>query len=100
GFTNVSHGCVNMPPAAAEAYYKIEVPGDPVTITGSPRAGVWDNGWTEWFLPWSAYVKGSALHQGVEAGPHGSTFVAPSAMPASTAKAPIGRPRTDNWHAT
>ncbi len=39
GFTNVSHGCVNMAPADAEAYYKMEVPGDPVTVTGSPRAG-------------------------------------------------------------
>ena len=36
GFTNVSHGCVNMPPADAEIYYKMAVPGDPVTITGSP----------------------------------------------------------------
>ncbi len=50
GFTNVSHGCVNMPPADAEVYYQMAVPGDPVTITGSPRAGEWDNGWTEWFL--------------------------------------------------
>ena len=39
GFTNVSHGCVNMPPADAEIYYNMAVPGDPVTITGSPRAG-------------------------------------------------------------
>jgi L,D-transpeptidase catalytic domain len=35
-FTNVSHGCVNMPPADAEIYYEMAVPGDPVTITGSP----------------------------------------------------------------
>ena len=41
GFTNVSHGCINMPmPADAEIYYKMAVPGDPVTVTGSPRAGV------------------------------------------------------------
>jgi lipoprotein-anchoring transpeptidase ErfK/SrfK len=100
GFTNVSHGCVNMPPADAEAYYKIEVPGDPVTITGSPRAGTWDNGWTEWFLPWSSFVQGSALHAAVEAGPQGSTFVNVSSLPASTASAPLGRPRSDNWHGT
>ena len=77
GFTNVSHGCVNMAPADAEAYYKMEVPGDPVTVTGSPKAGVWDNGWTEWFLPWDKYLKGSALGEAVEAGPGGSTFVNP-----------------------
>ena len=37
GLVNVSHGCVNMAPANAETYYQIENPGDPVTITGSPR---------------------------------------------------------------
>jgi lipoprotein-anchoring transpeptidase ErfK/SrfK len=89
GFTNVSHGCVNMPPADAETYYNMEVPGDPVTITGSPRAGTWDNGWTQWFLPWSQYVDGSALHMAVEAGPDGSTFVNPSTLPPDTATAPL-----------
>ncbi|MDQ6805504.1 MAG: Ig-like domain-containing protein [Actinomycetota bacterium] len=75
GFTNVSHGCVNMPPADAEMYYNMAVPGDPVKVTGSPRAGVWDNGWTQWFLPWRTYMRGSALHEAVLAGPRGSTFV-------------------------
>jgi len=90
GFTNVSHGCVNMPPADAEAYYNMEVPGDPVTITGSPRGGNWDNGWTQWFLPWNQYLKGSALHMAVQAGPDGSTFVDPATLPPSTATAPLG----------
>ena len=75
GFTNVSHGCVNMSPADAEIYYKMAVPGDPVKITGSPRAGTWDNGWTMWFLPWGLWLRGSALHAAVKAGPGGSTFV-------------------------
>jgi lipoprotein-anchoring transpeptidase ErfK/SrfK len=100
GFTNVSHGCVNMPPADAETYYKMEVPGDPVTVTGSPRAGVFDNGWTQWFLPWDKYLQGSALHDAVEAGPGGSTFISPSAIPASTATAPLGTPDPDNWQAS
>jgi lipoprotein-anchoring transpeptidase ErfK/SrfK len=100
GFTNVSHGCVNMPPAAAETYYKMEVPGDPVTVTGSPRAGVWDNGWTMWFLPWSRYLRGSALGEAVEAGPGGSTFVSPSLVPASTATVPLGAPDPGNWAAS
>jgi lipoprotein-anchoring transpeptidase ErfK/SrfK len=78
GFTNVSHGCVNMSPADAEVYYKMAVPGDPVTITGSPRAGTWDNGWTMWFLPWNKWVRGSALHEATRAGRHGSTFISPS----------------------
>jgi lipoprotein-anchoring transpeptidase ErfK/SrfK len=74
GFTNVSHGCVNMSPADAEIYYNMAVPGDPVKVTGSPRAGTWDNGWTMWFLSWRRWLRGSALHKAVRAGPHGSTF--------------------------
>jgi lipoprotein-anchoring transpeptidase ErfK/SrfK len=100
GFTNVSHGCVNMAPANAEMYYKMEIPGDPVTVTGSPKAGTWDNGWTMWFLPWTKYVQGSALGDAVEAGPSGSTFISPSAVPASTATAPTGTADPDNWNAS
>ncbi len=37
GHLNVSHGCINTSPAHTETYYKLEVPGDPVTVTGSPR---------------------------------------------------------------
>jgi lipoprotein-anchoring transpeptidase ErfK/SrfK len=96
GFTNVSHGCINMPPADAEVYYKLAVPGDPVTVTGSPRAGVWDNGWTEWFLAWPQYLAGSALHEAVEAGPTGSQFVRPSAVPAPTGTAPLAAPADGN----
>ena len=100
GFTNVSHGCVNMAPADAEVYYKMEIPGDPVTVSGSPKAGTWDNGWTMWFLPWTKYVHGSALGDAVEAGPSGSTFVTPSAVPASAATAPTGTADPGNWTAS
>jgi lipoprotein-anchoring transpeptidase ErfK/SrfK len=96
GFTNVSHGCVNMAPADAEIYYNMELPGDPVTVTGSPTAGTWDNGWTMWFLPWSKWVAGSALHEVVEAGPSGSKFVSPSSVPQNPAAAPIGAPAQNN----
>ena len=50
---------VNLPPADAETYYDMAIPGDPVTITSSPRAGQWDDGWTEWFLSWSQYLRAS-----------------------------------------
>lgn len=79
GFTNVSHGCVNMPPADAEIYYKMAVLGDPVTITGSPGAGVFDNGWTMWFLPWRRWLHGSSLHEAVRVNRRGSTFFHPHA---------------------
>ena len=69
GYTNVSHGCVNMSPAHAETYYNLAVPGDPVTVTNSPVAGTWDDGWTEWFLTWNQLLRGSATHEAVQAGP-------------------------------
>ncbi len=80
GFENVSHGCVNLAPADAQAYYNLAVPGDPITIVGSPKVGAWDNGWTEWFLSWSQLLKGSALHQAVHD---------PPSLPADTATAPL-----------
>src|SRR5215469_13965147 len=52
GFSNVSHGCVNLSPANAQWWYERSNPGDPITITGSPVAGRWDDGYTEWFLTW------------------------------------------------
>ena len=101
GFVNVSHGCVNMPPAAAEYYYNMEVPGDPVTIVGSPRPGLWDNGWTYWFLNWPQLLAGSALHEAVVAGPTGSTFVDPAvaSLAAATGTAPFAQPWPDNSRA-
>jgi len=96
GFENVSHGCVNLSPAHAKTYYKLAVPGDPVTIVGSPKVGTWDNGWTEWFLSWRQYLRGSALHEAVMAGPNGSAFVSPASVPASTATAPLQTARANN----
>jgi lipoprotein-anchoring transpeptidase ErfK/SrfK len=89
GFTNVSHGCVNMPPADAEIYYNMAVPGDPVTITGSPLAGTWGNGFTEWFLSWDQLLEGSAIHKAVRAGPTGSSFVNPRTLAPVHALAPL-----------
>ena len=89
GFENVSHGCINLSPADAAIYYNMAVPGDPITIVGSPKAGTWDNGWTQWFLSWPQYRQGSALHLAVQAGPDGSTFVNPASLPPSTATAPL-----------
>jgi lipoprotein-anchoring transpeptidase ErfK/SrfK len=90
GFENVSHGCVNLAPANAKTYYELSVPGNPITIKGSPRPGTWGNGWTEWFLTWPQLLKGSATGQAVVAGPHGSQFVSPGTLAASKATYPIG----------
>jgi lipoprotein-anchoring transpeptidase ErfK/SrfK len=96
GFTNVSHGCVNLSPADAETYYKLAVPGDPVTITGSPRPGSWGNGWTVWFLTWHELLRGSSLHQAVWAGPAGSALIDPASLPRSWAKPPRATARPGN----
>jgi lipoprotein-anchoring transpeptidase ErfK/SrfK len=96
GAENVSHGCVNLSPANAETYYNLSVPGNPITIKDSPRAGVWNNGWTEWFLTWAQFLKGSATGQAVVAGPSGSHFVVPGTLPHSTAKFPLGTSEPGN----
>jgi lipoprotein-anchoring transpeptidase ErfK/SrfK len=100
GVSNVSHGCVNLAPADAETFYNMAVPGDPITITGSAKAGDWDNGWTEWFLTWPQYLKGSATGMAVEAGPQGSTFVSPSALAADTGAVPLGNSAEGNFLAS
>ncbi|MDR0345981.1 MAG: L,D-transpeptidase family protein [Nocardiopsaceae bacterium] len=89
GHVNVSHGCVNVSPAHSRSYYHMAVAGDPVTVVGSPSAGKWDDGWTEWFLTWHQLLRGSATHLAVKAGPDGSKFVKPSTLPG---------PRTTRLH--
>jgi lipoprotein-anchoring transpeptidase ErfK/SrfK len=96
GFENVSHGCVNLSPANAETYYKLAVPGDPVTITGSPRGGTWGNGWTVWFLSWRELLHGSALHQAVRVGPNGSRFVRPASLKRGINTPPLLAPAPGN----
>jgi lipoprotein-anchoring transpeptidase ErfK/SrfK len=99
GTTNVSHGCVNLPPEDAVTYYNMSIPGNPITVTASTAAGKWDDGWTEWFLTWPQYLKGSALGEAVQAGPQGSTFVDPDTLPADTATAPLGTSAAGNYYA-
>jgi len=96
GFTNVSHGCVNLSPANAETYYNWAVPGDPITITGSPSTGIWNDGYTEWFYSWNQLLKHSATHMAVQAGPDGSTLVNPATLPAPPTGVLYG-PRAENF---
>jgi len=84
GFINVSHGCVNLSPTNAEWWYVRSNPGDPITITGSPVAGQWDDGYTQWFLSWKQLLRGSATHEAVQVGPTGSTLVNPDTLPAAS----------------
>ncbi|MGI5162935.1 Ig-like domain-containing protein [Spirillospora sp. CA-253888] len=68
GRTNASHGCVNMPPPVAKWYYDRTHRGDPVVITGTKRDLEWNNGWSYYQMPWSQWVKGSALDRSVTTG--------------------------------
>jgi lipoprotein-anchoring transpeptidase ErfK/SrfK len=75
GFSNVSHGCVNVAPGNAAWYYGHSLIGDPISVVGSPLRGTWGDGWTIWFLSWRKLVAGSATHKMVVAGPGGSQLV-------------------------
>ena len=99
GFSNVSHGCVNMSPANAALYYSWAVPGDPVTVTGSPRAGSWGNGWTVWFLSFKDLVKGSATGMAVRVTPHGSSWVKLGSLRHVKIKSPVHGPEPNNYYA-
>lgn len=99
GFANVSHGCINTSPAHAETYYKMEEPGDPATVTGSPRAGTPGNGWTEWFIPWPQWLRGSATGDAVVAGSAGSSFVSPASLPSTVGGTPLFQPHAGNSNA-
>jgi lipoprotein-anchoring transpeptidase ErfK/SrfK len=99
GFTNVSHGCVNLSPQNAEWWYARSNPGDPITITGSPAAGQWDDGSTEWFLTWKQLLRGSATHQAVQVGRTGSTLVSPDTLPATVSSSRLHGSKPHNFAA-
>jgi lipoprotein-anchoring transpeptidase ErfK/SrfK len=79
GYANVSHGCVNVAPANAAWYYSHSVLGDPITVVGSPAHGIWNDGWTIWFLSWHKLLAGSATGQQVQVTGSGSQFQTPAA---------------------
>jgi lipoprotein-anchoring transpeptidase ErfK/SrfK len=99
GFTNVSHGCVNLSPEHAQWWYTRSNPGDPITVTGSPVAGTWDDGYTQWFLTWKQLLGGSATHQAVQVGPTGSTLVDPDTLPAPVSDSRVHGSRPHNSQA-
>jgi lipoprotein-anchoring transpeptidase ErfK/SrfK len=61
GSANVSHGCTGMSTANADWLYHHSRRGDVVRYVHSPRALEDRNGWTDWNVPWSTWLKGSAL---------------------------------------
>ena len=61
GNTNLSHGCLNLSGENAKWYFEFAQPGDPVEVryTGGPPLTIAQGG--SWSVPWSDWVKGSAL---------------------------------------
>ena len=57
GFTNVSHGCVNVSTENARWFYDTVLPGDPVIIknTVGPQLESWD-GYGDWQIPFDQYT--------------------------------------------
>jgi lipoprotein-anchoring transpeptidase ErfK/SrfK len=57
GRMNVSHGCINLSPANAAAFFAFSRVGDVVIVTGSPRPPViGDHGVMDWDTPWSEFT--------------------------------------------
>jgi lipoprotein-anchoring transpeptidase ErfK/SrfK len=57
GRTNVSHGCVNLSPADAAAFFAFSRVGDIVVVTGSPRPPeLGDHGVMDWSTSWPVFT--------------------------------------------
>lgn len=57
GRANVSHGCINLSPANARAFFDFSRVGDVVVVTGSPRAPVFgDHGVMDWDTSWAEFT--------------------------------------------
>jgi lipoprotein-anchoring transpeptidase ErfK/SrfK len=61
GSARGSHGCVHLSMSDAKWFYGQVKQGDPVTVTGSPRAKASpDNGYADFNLEWDQWLAGSA----------------------------------------
>ncbi|MFL6143639.1 MAG: Ig-like domain-containing protein [Labedaea sp.] len=61
GKRNVSHGCANLSPANAKAYYDSVMTGDPVEIVGSTQhLGPTDGDYFDWTYTWDKWLTKSA----------------------------------------
>jgi lipoprotein-anchoring transpeptidase ErfK/SrfK len=61
GVRNVSHGCINMPPDAAQWFYDTFNYGDVVQVTGTGAQLAADDGYGDWNIGWEQWLQGSAL---------------------------------------
>lgn len=61
GVRNVSHGCININPAAAKWFYDTFSFGDIVQVTGTSTQLESTDGFGDWNLSWDKWQQGSAL---------------------------------------
>ncbi|MEO5874374.1 MAG: Ig-like domain-containing protein [Streptosporangiaceae bacterium] len=59
GYSNVSHGCVNISTGNARWFHNFSYRGDPIRIRGTSRELEPENGWGYWQLDWKNWLKGS-----------------------------------------
>ena len=56
GRENVSHGCINLSPAAAAWFFRIAQPGDVVDVVGTPvKLTAKETDVPDWTIPWSQW---------------------------------------------
>jgi lipoprotein-anchoring transpeptidase ErfK/SrfK len=62
GEENVTHGCINLAPGDAKAFYDSALYGDPVEVSGSPlELSEADGDISDWTLTWQEWQGLSAL---------------------------------------
>jgi lipoprotein-anchoring transpeptidase ErfK/SrfK len=88
GYTNVSHGCVNVGPANAAWLFTEMKVGTPVTVSGTGVKLAPGNGWTVWDMDWKTFVAGSA----VQVAPEISSAAAFDPYPKPAAPSPSATP--------
>ncbi len=96
GFTNVSHGCINLSTANAQTFFNYSRVGDVVEVTGSPRPPAWgDHGVMDWSGPaWSEWTPATvvALSTGAPTPPSTTTTSAAPTTASAVAPAVAVRP--------
>jgi lipoprotein-anchoring transpeptidase ErfK/SrfK len=61
GHENLSHGCLNLNYTNAKWYYQTSLIGDVVKVVHSGGPAITFNQGGQWSVPWSEWLKGSAL---------------------------------------
>ena len=62
GRTNVSHGCINLSPDNAAAFFAFSRVGDVVLVVGSPRPpALGDHGVMDWDTDWSSFTPANVI---------------------------------------